>query len=336
GETQISISLNKDKIRQYGMTGSQVGSQIRNIISGYTATTLKVDGAEYDIRIIYPEEATTSLSNLGDISISTGTGVYLPLSSLAEIGMVETPSSISRDDQQRYVSVSCDVYGAASGTVGNKIQSVINQMSFPDGYSVKLGGSNEMMNETFSSLLTVIILAVVLVYMVMAAQFESFINPFIIMFTIPLAFTGAILLLYLGNESISMMSLIGCLVLVGIVVNNGIVLIDYINTLRERDGLALTDAVLTACPTRLRPILMTALTTILGQLPLIFSNGTNSEMLRGMGLVIAGGLATSTLLTLLLVPILYMYFDRVSSKFKKLLKIKPKKNRYEIEAECSE
>ena len=204
----------------------------------------------------------------------------------------------------------------------------------PQGYSAKLGGSNETMNDTFSSLGLVILLAIVLVYMVMAAQFESLINPFIIMFTIPLAFTGAIFLLFITGEPISMMALIGCLILVGIVVNNGIVLIDYINLLRERDGYGLTEAVLAACPTRLRPILMTALTTILGQFPMIFSNGSNSEMLRGMGLVIAGGLATSTFLTLVVVPLLYMFFDRISNAVRKKFRIKPKANPFEVEKEC--
>ncbi|AOT72509.1 efflux RND transporter permease subunit [Geosporobacter ferrireducens] len=330
-DQQVALKIDKDKIRQYGLTGSQVASQVKQIISGYTATTLKVDGSEMDIKIVYPEKFVTTLTNLGDITISTGTGTYIPLSSVAEIMMDEVPSSISRSDQTRYVTVTCDVFGRPSGTVGNEIQNRINQMTFPDGYSVGLGGTNEMMNETFSSLFLVIILAVILVYLVMAAQFESLINPFIIMFTIPLAFTGAILLLFITGQSLSMMALIGCLVLVGIVVNNGIVLVDYINTLRERDGYGLEEAALKACPTRLRPILMTAMTTILGQFPIILSNGSNSEMLKSMGLVIAGGLTASTFLTLFFVPLLYIYFDKIANKIRKILRLKPKMNRLEVE-----
>lgn len=332
-DKQVALKIDKDKIRQYGLTGSQVASQVKNIISGYTATTLKADGTEMNIRIVYPEEAVTTLTNLGDITISTGTGVYIPLSSIAEIAMDDVPSSIRRSNQTRYVTVTCDVFGRPSGTVGNEIQNIINQMSFPEGYSVSLGGSNEMMNETFNSLFLAIGLAIILVYLVMAAQFESLVNPFIIMFTIPLAFTGAILLLFTTGESLSMMALIGCLVLVGIAVNNGIVLVDYINTLRERDGLDLEEAVLKACPTRLRPILMTAMTTILAQFPIIFSSGSNSEMLKSMGLVIAGGLATSTFLTLFFVPVLYTYFDRLANKVRKILRIKPKMKRLEVEQE---
>lgn len=333
-DTEVALQIDKERARQYGLTGSDIASQVRNTVSGFTATTLKANGTEMDIRIVFPDESMSTLSDINDLSIMTGDGKVIPLSSVAEITMENVPSSISRDDQSRYVTISCDVYGRDSGSIGNDIQAIIDQMTIPDGYSVKLGGTNEMMNDTFSSLGLVIVLAIVLVYMVMAAQFESFVNPFIIMFTIPLAFTGAIFLLFITGEPLSMMALIGCLVLVGIVVNNGIVLIDYIDILCNRDGYSLVDAILTACPTRLRPILMTALTTILGQFPMIFSNGTNSETLKGMGLVIAGGLTTSTFLTLVVVPLLYMILDRFVQAFRNKMKFTKKANPYEIEQEC--
>lgn len=334
-DKQIALRIDKDRIRQYGLTGSAVASQVKNMISGYTATTLKVSGTEMDVRIAYPEEYVTTVTNLGDVAISTGTGAYVPLSSVAEVVMEDVPVNIQRADQTRYVTVTCEVFGRAAGSVGNQVQKIIDQMSFPDGYTVSLGGSNEMMNDTFSSLGMAILLAIVLVYLVMAAQFESLVDPFIIMFTIPLAFTGAILLLFLTGTSLSMMGLIGCLVLVGIVVSNGIILIDYTNTLRHRDGYELEEATLKACPTRLRPILMTALTTIIGEFPVIFSNGSNSEMLRGMGLVIAGGLTTSTFLTLLFVPILYIYFDNFANWMKRKLRIKPRMSRAELEEQLN-
>lgn len=333
-DTEVALKIDKERARQYGLTGSDIASQVRNTVSGFTATTLKADGTEMDIRIVFPDDSMSTLSDINDLSIMTGDGKVIPLSSVAEITMENVPSSISRDDQSRYVTISCDVYGRDSGSVGNDIQAIIDQMTVPDGYSVKLGGTNEMMNDTFSSLGLVIVLAIALVYMVMAAQFESFVNPFIIMFTIPLAFTGAIFLLFITGEPLSMMALIGCLVLVGIVVNNGIVWIDYIDILRNRDGYSLVDAILTACPTGLRPILMTALTTILGQFPMIFSNGTNSETLKGMGLVIAGGLAASTFLTLVVVPLLYMILDRFVQAFRNKMKFTKKANPYEIEQEC--
>lgn len=332
-DTQVALKIDKDKARQFGLTGSDVAGQVRNMVLGYTATTLKADGTEQDVRITFPKESTSTLSSIEDMSILTKTGT-IPLSAIASIGMDDVPSSIQRTDQSRYVTVSADVFGRDSGSVNSEVQQLLSQLSLPDGYTLKIGGSNEMMQETFASIALIIVLAIVLVYMVMAAQFESFINPFIIMFTIPLAFTGAIILLFLAGEPISMMALIASLVLVGIVVNNGIVLIDYITILRERDGMELIDAVLTACPTRLRPILMTALTTIMGQFPLIFSNGTNSETLRGMGLVIAGGLTTSTFLTLIVVPLLYIFADRISNSFRRRFHVKNKPNPYEVESEC--
>lgn len=333
-DTQVALKVDKDKARQFGLTGSDVAGQVRNTVQGYTATTLKADGTELDIRITYPEESTSSLSNIEDMSIVTKTGT-IPLSAIAEIAMDDVPSSIERSDQSRYVTVSAEVFGRDSGSVNSDVQQILSQLTLPDGYTVKLGGSNEMMNEVFGSIALIIVLAVALVYMVMAAQFESFINPFIIMVTIPLAFTGAILLLFLTGESINMMALIACLVLVGIVVNNGIVLIDYITILRNREGMELIEAVKAACPTRLRPILMTAMTTILGQFPIIFSNGTNSETLKSMGLVIAGGLTTSTFLTLVVVPLLYIYFDRfTTSKVGKKFNRRERLNPYEVEMEC--
>ncbi|SMP57271.1 efflux RND transporter permease subunit [Anoxynatronum buryatiense] len=330
-DRQVVLKMDREKIRHYDLTGSQVASQVRNMVSGYTASTLKVNGTELDMRIVYPEEAVTTLMDLNDLTISTLSGAYIPLSSVADIILDDVPDSINRTDQTRYSTVSYSIFGRSTGVVGNEVQRIIDQMNLPEGYTASFGGTNQMMDETFSSLFTVIILAVVLVYLVMAAQFESLINPFIIMFTIPLAYTGAFLLLFITGEPLSMMALIGCLVLVGIVVNNGIILVDYINTLRDEDGLETEEATLKACPTRLRPILMTAMTTIFAQFPIIFSSGANSEMLKSMGLVIAGGLFTSTFLTLLLVPVLYIYFDRFSSKLRKLLRLKPKMRRAEIE-----
>lgn len=332
---QIAVKLEKDKIRRYGLSGMQVANQIKNNISGLKATTIKNAGEELDVRITYPKEEITTIQNLDNIKIVTPTGAYIPLSTMISVKMSDIPSSITRLNQTRYVSITSAVYNRPLGSVSADIQTLISQMKFPDGYSASLGGSTEMMNEAFSSLILVIVLAVVLVYMVMASQFESIINPFIIMFSIPLAFTGSWILLFLFGTSISVMALIGILVLVGIVVNNGIVLIEYIDILRNRDGYNAVDAVLTACPTRLRPILMTAMTTILGQIPLIFSNGDNSEMLKGMGLVIAGGLTTSTLLTLLVIPLLYLVFDKITEKFRKIFKLNKRRNVIEIEKQCA-
>lgn len=332
---EVYVKLNKEKIRSYGLSGLQVASQIRNNVSGIKSTTLKKAGKETDIRIVYPQSGSTNMQQLQNIRIRTNSGIYVPLLSIADIGITDTPQSIGRKNQSRYSLVTMDVYGRDVGAVTSDITKLINQIKLPSGYYISFSGMSEVMMESFSSLILSIILAIILVYMVMASQFESLINPFIIMFSIPLAFTGSWVLLFLFKTPLSVMGLIGTLVLVGIVVNNGIVLIEYIDILRHRDGYASTDAVLKAAPTRLRPILMTALTTILGQIPLIISNGDNAEMLRGMGLVIAGGLTTSTLLTLIVIPLLYLIFDNISTKFRGKFKIKQKNNPLEVEKQCT-
>ncbi len=331
---QIAIRLDRDKIRQYGLTGTEVAMQIKDAVSGIKATTLKDRGRELDVRIVYPRSDELTMTTFKNVSVRTRTGSYIPLSSLVSVETEEIASDIMRTHQTRLVIISADVYNRDLGSVSRDIESIIDQMKLPDGYSASLGGDTEMMNEAFESLMLVIILAILLVYMVMAAQFESLINPFIIMFTIPLAFTGGWILLFLFRANLTVMSLIGGLVLVGIVVNNGIVLISYIDTLRQRDGYEVHEAVLKACPIRLRPILMTALTTILGQMPMIFSTGQNNETVKSMGLVIAGGLTTSTFLTLLVIPLLYLIFDKLSTRFKRRWKTPERKTFFELEELC--
>ena len=156
-DTQIALNVDKDKIRQYGLTGSDVANQVRNTVSGYTATTLKADGEEMDIIVVLPEERTSNLVNIEDMSITTGDGSIIPHSAIAEVSMEDVPSSINREDQSRYVTVSCEVYGRDSGSVGNDVQNMLSQISMPQGYTAKIGGSNETMNDTFSSIGLVII-----------------------------------------------------------------------------------------------------------------------------------------------------------------------------------
>lgn len=309
---QVSILLDKNRLRSYGLLGSSVASQISNSISGTTATTLKTDGTETDIRLSYPDHLIEEFSDLGSINISVGGGRYVPLTSLADITFEDVPMSISNKDQTRYVNVSYSAFGRDTGSLSRDVQELIDQMSLPEGYSLKLGGTTEQMAEVFDTMSLVLLMAIALIYMVMAAQFESLINPFIMFLSIPLALIGVMLLLFLTRESLSMTSMIGLLVLAGIAVNNGIVLIDYANVLRKREHLSAEEAMMKAGPVRLRPILMTALTTILAQLPVIFSTSSNSELLNGMGVVVAGGLATSTFLTLLVIPVMYVYFSRFS------------------------
>lgn len=334
-DSQISVRIDKQKARMYGIVGSQIAQTIRNSVSGVKSTSLKKDGKETDIRFTLPKYFNTSFANLKDVKIKTAAGTMIPLDEIAKITIENVPSDIYHINSKRLITITANIYGTDFGTVNDSLKKIIDNTDFTEGYYATMGEESEMMEDTFSSLLLIVFVAILLVYMVMAAQFESFIDPFVIMFTIPLAFSGAFILMFLFKAILSVMSVIGALVLVGIVVNNGIVLVDYINTLRYRDGMELKEAVLKACPTRLRPILMTALTTILGQVPLIISTGTNSETMKGMGLVIAGGLATSTLLTLVIVPIVYMIFNRISEKIKRKFNLRERNNSFETERLCA-
>lgn len=314
---EVAVRVDREKSSSYGLTGAQVASAIRTAVEGTVATTLKADGEEIDIRLSYPEGTIENVSDLSSIQIKSPMGSYVPLSAVAEIGLEDSPVSIARKDRERYITITGELFGRDTGSVSREIEKLSSQMTLPQGYTIRQGGQVEMMEDSFDSMALVLVLAVLLVYMVMAAQFESLLYPFIIMFTMPLAVTGSLILLFVTRQTISIPSAIGFLILAGIVVNNGIVLVDYINVLRREQGMEVEQAVKTAGMIRLRPILMTALTTILALLPQAFSQASGAEMERGMSIVVAGGLTASTVLTLVVVPILYLYFDKLSHRRKK-------------------
>lgn len=328
---EVAIYVDREKARQFGLVGSSIASSIRTAVEGTVATTLKVDGEETDIRLTYPDNSVKQMNDLGNINIRTPMGSYVPLSAIADIQLEDTPTSISRTDQTRIVTVSAAIYDRDTGSVSQDVDRIIESMNLPAGYSVSQGGSVEQMMDAFGSIGLVIVMAIALVYMVMAAQFESLLYPFIIMFTMPLATIGSFFLLFVTGQPLSMTAMIGFLMLVGIVVNNGIILVDAINVLRREKGYSVNQAIMEAAPTRLRPILMTALTTILGMFPTIFSMADGAEMQRGMGLVVAGGLTTSTFLTLFVVPSLYIIFDNISNKFHGLFHRKKKTEQPQLE-----
>ena len=271
------------------------------------------------------EDITESLSNLGQLDITTPSGINIPISQVADISIVKGPIQINREDQERVVTVTSQITGRDLRSISLDIEKEIKNYEFPSGYSYKIGGENEQMIDAFKQLLLALILAIILIYMVMAAQFESLINPFIIMFTIPLAFGGGLLGLFITRKSFGVTAFIGIIMLAGIVVNNGIVLIDYINTLRQ-EGKERFEAITTAGPIRLRPILMTTLTTILGLVPLALGIGEGAEMQAPMAVVVISGLTLSTVLTLVFVPVLYTVFDDFSIKMKSRIKRLRKSN----------
>ncbi|WHH60872.1 efflux RND transporter permease subunit [Petroclostridium sp. X23] len=315
GRPEAQIYVNRDKASYYGLGTSQVASAIRTTITGQVATTYKVGGDEIDIRVQVPKEKRKDFQQLKNIKIVTASGVEVSLTDIADVVLEEGPVAIGRENQQRYVSVTADIFGRDLGSVSRDIDGKLSGLSVPSEYAITSGGEQKEMMESFVSLIQALLLAVLLVYMVMAAQFESLLHPFTIMFSIPLAYTGSLLGLLITGRSLSVNGFIGVIMLAGIVVNNAIVLVDYVNTLRAT-GMERREAILKAGPTRLRPILMTTLTTILGLLPMALGIGEGAEMQAPMATVVIGGLITSTILTLVIIPVIYTLFDDIGMKIK--------------------
>jgi len=302
---EIKITVDKEKAARLGLSSATISQYLRYRVNGYTAGYLKEDGSEYDILVRLQEKDRNSLSDIQDLTIPTATGGKVKLSEVASIGEYWAPPTIERKARQRYVKVSVTPYDISLGELATEIESkVIPQMDFPQGYTYRIGGTYEDQAETFSKMGLLGLLIVLLVYIVMAAQFESFSKPFYIMFSIPFAVSGVIFALWITGRSLDMIGALGLVLLVGIVVKNGIVLVDYINLMRER-GHGLYEAISMSGQSRIRPVLMTAFTTILGMVPMAVSSGEGAEMWQPLGIVVIGGLTVSTFLTLYIVPVLY-------------------------------
>ena len=312
---ELEVSVNQENASRYGLTTSQIASAVRTGVAGTTVTKYKDQGDEIDVIIRGTDDIRDSISNIGQLNITTPMGFNIPLEQVADISVIKGPISINRENQERTVTVTSQISGRDLRSVIREIDTKIQNYEFPNGYHYEIGGENEQMMEAFGQLLLALILATILIYMVMAAQFESLVHPFIIMFTIPLAFAGGALALFITRTPFGVTAFIGVIMLAGIVVNNGIVLIDCINILRS-EGKEKYEAIRIAGPTRLRPILMTTLTTVLGLVPLALKIGTGAETQAPMAIVVIGGLVFSTVLTLVFVPTLYTVFDDMAEKFK--------------------
>lgn len=308
GKPELVINVDREKATMYGLTTAQIAQTVNSALSGSVATKYKVGGDEIDVVIKSDEKLVDDISKVQDLLIPSPTGAFITLEDVANVEKSTGPVTIVRDNQARQVTVTGTVVGRDIGTVNREIQQKLSELHLPEGYSVKMGGEQEQMMESFGDLILVFLLAVALVYMVMAAQFESLKQPFVIMFTVPLALIGVVFALLLTGHHINMTSLIGVIILAGIVVNNAIVLIDFINQLREK-GIARNEAIIKAGPARLRPILMTTLTTVLGLIPLSLGLGEGGELAAPMGTAVIGGLTISTLLTLIVIPVVYTIFE---------------------------
>jgi hydrophobic/amphiphilic exporter-1 (mainly G- bacteria), HAE1 family len=314
GRPEMHISINRTLASEFGLMLSQIGSVIKTAVKGTIASRYEVGGEEYDISVRLNKEEVDTIEQIKDLLIPSPTGARVPLRRIADFSIEKGPRSILRENQVRYVNISADIYNIDLGNAMNKIKEQIEgNIKLPPGYQLEYTGQYREMEDAFWDLFMAFLLAIVLVYMVMASQFESLLHPFVVMFTVPMAVIGVILGLFITGKTLSVVAIIGIIMLAGIVVNNAIVLVDYINTLRKK-GRTIHDAILEAGPVRLRPILMTALTTILGLFPLALGIGEGSEVQSPMAIVVIGGLSAATLLTLYLVPVLYSIFTELSGK----------------------
>jgi hydrophobe/amphiphile efflux-1 (HAE1) family protein len=312
---EYRVIFDREKLAMFGLNTATASTFVRNRINGLIASRYREDGDEYDIVVRYAEEFRESIEDIENIKIYGSTGQAIRVKDVGSVVEYFSPPSIEHEDRQRVISVTASLYGAALGDVVQEINKILDDMEFPAGISVSIGGAAEEQAESFADLGILLVLIVLLVYIVMATQFESLLSPFIIMLSLPFAFTGVFLALYLTGTTLSLIALIGAVMLVGIVVKNGIVMVDFTNLLCER-GLSIKQAVVEAGKSRLRPVLMTTLTTILGMFPLALGVGEGSEIWQPMGIAIIGGLTFSTMITLIIVPIVYTIFGTRSLKKK--------------------
>ncbi len=314
---QLQVVFDREKLSEYGLNTSTASMAVRNRISGMIASKLREEGDEYDIVVRYDENARNTIADIENITIMTPAGKLVRVSELGTVEEYWAPPRIERKQRQRLVTVSAvAAKGLALSDLAELVKAELEKVDFPSEVWVSVGGAYEDMQENAQDLGLLFLIIIILVYIVMASQFESLKMPFIIMLSILFSFSGVVVALYITNTTMSTIAMLGAILLVGIVVKNGIVMIDFMNLLRER-GVELHEATVTACRSRLRPILMTALTTILGMMPMALSVSEGSEIWAPMGITVIGGLLFSTIITLVIVPVVYVMMARHGARDKK-------------------
>ncbi|MCC7318404.1 MAG: efflux RND transporter permease subunit, partial [Bacteroidales bacterium] len=319
---ELQVILDKEKLALHGLNSATVSTMIRNRISGMIASLYKEEGEEYDIRVRLSEEYRSSIDELEALTLLTPQGAKIKLKEIAHVEEYWGPPSIQHKRKERIVTLSAKPNGISLGELAQKVTEKLKEVDVPQDVLLQVGGAYKDQQESFMDLGLLMALSIILVFIVMASQFESFTMPFIIMFSIPFAFTGVIFALLITNTTLSIVAALGAVLLVGIVVKNGIVLVDFTNLMRDR-GMKLYDAIVVSGRSRLRPVLMTALTTILGMLPLALSQGEGSEIWRPMGITVIGGLIFSTIVTMVIVPVMYGIVAR-SGERDKVMKVRKK------------
>lgn len=312
-QPEYQVDFDCEKLALHGLNLSTAATYLRNRINGATASKYREDGDEYDIKVRYAPEYRTSLESIENILVYNAKGEGVRIKDLGKVVERFAPPTIERKDRERIVTVSAVISGAPLGDVVATGNAIIDRMEKPSDITIQVAGSFEDQQDSFRDLGTLGVLIIILVFIVMAAQFESLTYPFILILSVPFAMSGVLMALFITDTTLSVMSLLGSIMLIGIVVKNGIVLIDYTILCRER-GQSVLNAVVTAGKSRLRPVLMTTMTTILGMIPMAISSGQGSEMWSPMAIAVIGGLAVSTILTLIYVPTMYCIFGGVGIK----------------------
>lgn len=313
---EYQVDFDRVKLAANGLNSTTAAAAVSAAMSGSVGSYYREDGEEYSIRVRYAKDYRTSVEDIENIIIYNASGNGIRIKDLGRVIETEVPPTIERKNRQRMITVTGVIEGSHAMSDGiTAAQQIIKDTDIPSELSAVIAGDYEDQQDMFKDLITLMILIIILVYMVMASQFESFMSPFVIMFSVPFAFVGVILGLWLTNTALGVMAMIGILILIGIVVKNGIVLIDYLILLRER-GMGILDAAVAAARSRLRPILMTTLTTVLGMIPMAAGTGEGSEMWKSLGITVAWGLSISTVVTLILIPTIYCVFATRQEKRK--------------------
>jgi HAE1 family hydrophobic/amphiphilic exporter-1 len=310
GEPEARVILDREVASHYGITTYDLANILKAAVDGLKATNFKYDGDEIDVNLSLDDHVKDSIENMKQILIKSPTGVVVPIGQIADIEYGNSPTQIKRINQVRTVTVSSQLYGRDLKSVTDDIKKEFESYPLPSGYRYNFTGQQEDMMEAFSSLAKALLLSIILVYMILASQFESLLHPFTVMLSVPFALSGGLIGLFITRRSLSVPAFIGVIMLAGIVVNNAIVLVDYINQLRE-NGIERKPAIIQATATRFRPILMTTLTTVLGLMPLALGIGEGASTQAPMATVVVGGLTLSTVLTLAFIPVVYTVFDDI-------------------------
>jgi HAE1 family hydrophobic/amphiphilic exporter-1 len=316
GKPEVQVLVDREEANRLGISTGQIAATLRTLVDGTVATKYKELDKEYDIRVNLITDQKNNLEDIASIRLPTSSGSFVPLKAVARFVTATGPSTISRQNRERLATITANIIDRPLGSVMNDINKQTSQLSMPVGYKIEARGYAETMGEMFSNLGLALALAVIFIYMVLASQFNSFLHPFTIMLALPLAVVGALFAVFLAGQRINMQTMVGIILLFGIVTKNSILLVDYTITLRKR-GMERTQALLTAGPVRFRPIVMTSMAMIMGMVPAALGTGEGGEWRQVMGITVIGGLITSTFLSLVIVPIAYTLIDDLEKKFKR-------------------